>query len=128
MRPTPLSDWDDVARPASLRKGGRRIVRRDELERVALPTEDIPEFGVADADGLLQHGLRTPAEDRRESLLITWSTSDVAVCCSKRLGEVRGALAQFVEQPRVLDGDDGLSGEVLDKRDLPVGEGRTSWR
>ena len=33
-----------------------------------------------------------------------------------------GALAQFVEQPRVLDGDDGLGGEVLHQLDLFVGE------
>ena len=31
--------------------------------------------------------------------------------------------AQFVEQPRVLDGDDGLVGEVRHQRDLLVGEG-----
>ena len=30
--------------------------------------------------------------------------------------------AQLVEQPRVLDGDDGLGGEVLDQFDLLVGE------
>ena len=30
--------------------------------------------------------------------------------------------AQFVEQPRVLDGDDGLRGEVRDQLDLLVGE------
>ena len=30
--------------------------------------------------------------------------------------------AQLVEQPRVLDGDDGLGGEVRDQRDLLVGE------
>ena len=35
---------------------------------------------------------------------------------------VIGALAQFVEQPRVLDGDDGLGGEVLQQLDLLVGE------
>ena len=29
---------------------------------------------------------------------------------------------QFAEQPRVLDGDDGLSGEVRQKLDLLVGE------
>ena len=38
--------------------------------------------------------------------LMTLSTSAVAVCCCKRF-------AQLVEQPRVLDGDDGLGGEVL---------------
>ena len=32
-------------------------------------------------------------------------------------------LSQFVEQARVLNGDDGLSGEVLHERDLLVGEG-----
>ena len=30
---------------------------------------------------------------------------------------------QFVEQPRVLDGDDGLSGEALYQFNLLVGEG-----
>ena len=52
---------------------------------------------------------------------MTLSTSAVAVCCCSRF-------AQLVEQPRVLDGDDGLSGEVLHQLDLLVGEGRTSWR
>ena len=47
---------------------------------------------------------------------MTLSTSAVAVCCSERF-------AQLVEQPRVLDGDDGLGGEVLDQLDLLVGEG-----
>ena len=40
----------------------------------------------------------------------------------QRLGQIVGALAQFVEQPRVLDGDDGLGGEVLHQLDLLVGE------
>ena len=31
-------------------------------------------------------------------------------------------LPQLIEQPRVLDGDDGLRGEVLDQLDLLVGE------
>ena len=46
---------------------------------------------------------------------MTLSTSAVAVCCCKRF-------AQLVEQPRVLDGDDGLRGEVLHQRDLLIGE------
>ena len=46
---------------------------------------------------------------------MTLSTSAVAVCCCKRF-------AQLVEQARVLDGDDGLGGEVLDQLDLLVGE------
>ena len=46
---------------------------------------------------------------------MTLSTSEVAVCrCSE--------FAQLVEQPRVLDGDHGLGGEVLHQFDLLVGE------
>ena len=44
---------------------------------------------------------------------MTCSTSDVAVCCSSDLVRSSVALAQFVEQPRVLNGDDGLVGEIL---------------
>ena len=47
--------------------------------------------------------------------LMTRSTSDVAVCCSSDL-------PQFIEQPRVLDGDDGLGGEACNKINLLVGE------
>ena len=46
---------------------------------------------------------------------MTLSTSAVAVCCCSDF-------AQLVEQPRVLDGDDGLRGEVLHQLDLLVGE------
>ena len=53
---------------------------------------------------------------------MTFSTSEVAVCCSSDFAQIVRALAQLVEQPRVLDGDDGLSGEVLDQLDLLVSE------
>ena len=39
-----------------------------------------------------------------------------------RAGQIVGARAQFVEQAHVLDGDDGLVGEVGDQLDLLVGE------
>ena len=39
------------------------------------------------------------------------------------LRKISGALPQLVEQPRVLNGNDGLSGEVRDQGDLLVGEG-----
>ena len=57
---------------------------------------------------------------------MTWSTSEVAVCCSSASVRSVGALTQFVEQPRVLDGDDGLGSEVLDQRDLLISE-RTNF-
>ena len=53
-------------------------------------------------------GWRSPGE-----LLMTWSTSDVAVCCSSEF-------AQFVEQPRVLDGDHRLVGEGFHQLNLLV--------
>ncbi len=54
---------------------------------------------------------RSPCE-----LLMTLSTSAVAVCCCS------WNFAQLAEQPRILDGDDGLRGEILDQLDLLVGE------
>jgi hypothetical protein len=36
--------------------------------------------------------------------------------------QIVSALAQLIEQPRVLDGDDGLGGEILDQLDLCFGE------
>src|SRR5262252_7586847 len=45
-------------------------------------------------------------------LEITRRTSDIAVCCSSE------SLRQLVQQPRVLDGDDGLVGEVLQQGNL----------
>src|SRR5262245_37269310 len=45
----------------------------------------------------------------------------------QRLGEIVGALAQLVEQPRVLDSDDGLVGEAGNQGDLLIGE-RANFR
>ena len=56
-----------------------------------------------------------PRSNSPGEVLMTCSTSDVAVCCSNDSHEIVGALSQFVEQPRVLDGDDGLGGEILTK-------------
>ena len=33
-------------------------MRRNEVEGVAIPTKDIPKLGVADAYGMLEHGLK----------------------------------------------------------------------
>src|SRR6516164_9194765 len=38
----------------------------------------------------------------------------------QRFGEIGCALAQFIEQPRVLDGDDRLRGKRLEKRNLLI--------
>ena len=40
----------------------------------------------------------------------------------QRFGQIVSALAQLVEQPRILDRDDSLSGEVADELDLLIRE------
>ena len=62
-------------------------------------------------------GSRSPGE-----LLMTLQHLRGRGLLLQRFGEIVGALAQLVEQPRVLDGDDGLGGEVLHQLDLLVGE------
>jgi hypothetical protein len=47
---------------------------------------------------------------------------------SERFGELPGTCLHFVEQSRVLDGDDRLVGEGLNQLDLFVREGRTVER
>ena len=46
---------------------------------------------------------------------MTCNTSAVAVCCSSEL-------AQFGQQPRILDRDDRLVGKGAHQLDLPLGE------
>ena len=43
--------------PVKLGKCGRRIVRRNEMQRVAFPAEDSAKLGFANPCGILQHGL-----------------------------------------------------------------------
>jgi hypothetical protein len=45
----------------------------------------------------------------------------------QRFSEIVGALPQLGEQPRVLDSDYGLRGEILNQRDLLVGKGATRY-
>ena len=64
-----------------LRKGGRRIVRRNEVPGLAVPAVDVSKLGVTDAGSLFQHGRehRLKIAGRAADNL---STSEVAVCCS----------------------------------------------
>ena len=52
------------------------------------------------------------------------STSAVRRLMLQGLAQFGVALAEFLEQPHVLDGDHRLVGEGLEKRDLLVGERR----
>ena len=53
---------------------------------------------------------------------MTWSTSDVAVCCSSASAEISRALAQLVQQAGVLDRDNGLIGKSRHQLNLFRGE------
>src|SRR3974390_1080799 len=80
------------------------------------------EFGFTNAGCIRQHGVeyRLELAGRR-----TNDPEPLARCglLLQRLAQIIGAWAQFVEQPRVLDGDHGLGGEILQQLDLLVGEG-----
>src|SRR6202162_4189001 len=102
--------------------GRRNVVQMRRVITLAIVDQDVAEFGFANPQSVREHRLkyglhiaRRRADDpehlRRRRLLL------------QRLGEIVGAVAQFVEQPRVLDGDDGLRGEVLHQFDLLVGKG-----
>ena len=91
-----------------------QIEHRRHFELALIGTEHDAEFGLANAQGILQHGLehgfkftrraRDDAQDLRgRSLLLQ-------------------RFPQLVEQPRILDSDYRLLGEVRDQLDLPVGE------
>ena len=99
------------ARHEALPRGNRRLSSQ----------EQIAELGLADARRILQHGFE-------HRLQLAGRTGDDLQhlrgrgLLLQRLAQIVGALAQLVEQPRVLDGDDGLGGEVLHQLDLLVGE------
>ena len=61
-------------------------------------------------------------------LEMTFSTSDGRGLLLQRLGQIVGALAQLVEQPRVLDGDDACAAKFCTSSICLSVNGRTSWR
>ena len=87
-------------------------------KRVTVPAKDIAELGVADANGFLQHC-------RKHRLHIARRAAD-DLQHLRRSGLLLKRLAQLGEQPRVLDGDDRLGGEILTKAICLSVKGRTS--
>ena len=113
---------------ARLDQGRRRIMGREDVRLLTIPPVDVPKGGVAKPNGFLKHGgkyrlkIAGGATDnlehlRRGSLLLQRLRE---VGCA--FGEVGSALTEFVEQPRVLNGDDGLGSEILYQCDLFVAE------
>ena len=91
-------------------------------ECLAVETEQGAELGLANACGVFQHGLE-------HGLQLAGRTADDLEHLGgrglllQRLAQIVGALAQLVEQPGILDRDDGLSSEVRHQLDLLVGKG-----
>src|SRR5262249_2950021 len=100
----------------------RRVVHRDDAERISLVQYQRAELRLAVAYRILQHRVEY-------RLQLAGGTADDP----RHLGggglllhglvRIIGALAQFVEQAGVRDGDDGLAGEVRHQIDLLIGEG-----
>ena len=104
-----------------LGKCRRHSEHRRRAPRTALESEQSAEIGLANSHSVLQHGL----EHRLQLAGRTRDDAQHLRCRGlllQRLGEIVGALAQLVEQPRVLDRDDRLVGEILQQRDLLLGE------
>ncbi len=91
-----------------------KSVNRDVLKSLALHTRDICPIGGTEPGSLFDQRLkyRLQIESRATDNLEHISRGRMTL---KRL-------AQLVEQPRILDGDHGLSGEVLNQFDLLVRE------
>src|SRR5262249_6688516 len=105
----------------SLYIGWWRAIHGDSAESISFTQIHGAELGCADTRRILQHGLE-------HRLQLAGRTADNLQhlrgrgLLLQRFTEVVGALTQLVKEPRILDGDDGLGGEVLDQLDLLVGE------
>ena len=97
----------------SANAGGASCQRR-RVRKHALAKQQNAELGLADARRIFQHRLE-------HGLQLASRTADDPEDVGGS-GLLLQRFAQLVEQPRVLDGDDGLVGEVADQLDLLVGE------
>src|SRR5262249_28477304 len=115
-----LRGWTNDCR-ACLGIGRRCVVHRQGAETIAFAEIERAELGLANAHRIAQHG----REHRLQIAGRTGNDPQHLRCRGlllQRLAEVGRALAQLVEQPRILDGDDGLSGKARDQRDLLLAE------
>ena len=102
-------------------------MRRNEVQSLAVPAIDIPN---------LASQMRTAFSSMVSNTgckIAGRAADDLQHLGSRRLllqrfGEVARALMQLVEQPRVLDGDDGLIGEGLTSSICLSVKGRTCFR
>src|SRR6516225_2712500 len=97
-----LHFWTNA--PARVRQRRRHIVYRSEAKFVPIPHIQTPEIGLTDAG--LEHGCDLARRVGNDTQHL------------RRRGLPLQRFPQLVEQPRVLDGDDGLGREIFDQLDL----------
>src|SRR5262245_28529268 len=117
--PRPDSGWgrtSGVRRQCSTNAGGAlcKLTRRNWSPSVRSKLANLAAHRrVAFANIASKTGCSSPGD-----LLMTCSTSEVAVCRSKCLGDLAGARLHLVEQPYVLDRDHCLIGKGRDEFNL----------
>ena len=101
-------------RTLGLRKCRRHVIGRREAQPVSFKAIERSEFRLTNAGRFLEHGRK----HRRE---VAGSSGDGLQHLRGR-GLLLERLPQFIEQPRVLDGDHGLRGERRRQFDFAVAE------
>src|SRR5262249_49264876 len=100
--------------PILIHKFLRCVMRRYRTISVTLEAEERAELGLANMHRILQHGLEHRLQLTRRSA----DNLEHVGCRSLLLQR----FPQFVEQPRILDGDDGLRSKILHQRNLLFGK------
>src|SRR6516162_5191912 len=99
----------------------RHVMGRRYGERAVIMKVQSAEIRLAKTRSVCKHGVKYRGELARRT---RYDTQHLGRCrlLLQSLAQITRALAKLVQQPRVLDGDDGLGGEVLDQLNLLFGE------
>src|SRR5262245_60518364 len=107
--------------PAVLGVCVRHVMGRRYGERAVIMKVQSAEICLAKTRSVCKHGVKYRGELARRTRYDMQHLRGRRLLL-QRFAQVRRALAQLVQQPGVLDRDDGLRGEVLYQLDLLVGE------
>src|SRR5215468_9828408 len=91
---------------------GRRATHRRDMEAIFRPAIDMPHVSLAEPYGILQDRIE-------DGLQAAWRRGNRAKDF-RRCRLLLQRLPQLVQQPRVLEGDDGLRGKRFEKCNLLI--------